>query len=427
MYRFQAALVIRTGLILFFIFFFTQGFSQEKADSAALLKDSETLLVKKINFIWKGGKLPALLDQLGAEHGLKFAYSEDKIENVMIEAETFSDVPMSEILASVLNKSEFNYLVIGRTIAIVNDPKLPKRDISSDEEVKRKANSSVEQDNESHVYPASSLSGRISSEEEKLLRKIYGKELKLTARHRSESNEKGKDTVEAKKKTSSPVPLIAGKSWYVRANLGLNNYLLRYRNVSSLNWKEELNFISKPKRSVFAEAEFGLVYNRLIFATGFGIHKLSLESTYSDSKAPPPPPGPAPAPPPPDTKVKVITEDYSMISIPLHVMMYGQHKNIYFAAGGGIRSTFIRRVSGKGSLKDYYNKNVKPEKFSESISATSFGISLRGEAGFKASEHILLSGGLEGIFYIKPYMENSLYKFYPHSLSLKLSVLYFFH
>lgn len=419
MYIYQAALVIKTGFVLFFIFFFTAGFSQENADSVALQKDSETFLAKKINFSWKGGKLTELLDQLGEEQGLKFAYSEDKIENIGIAAKTFSRTSLSEMLESILKNSEFNYLIIGRTIAIVRDVKAPEKNTPS----ATNPNSRITQGNESHIYPTSSLSNRLSSEEEKLLRKIYGKELRWKARHSSEPTEKSNDSIEPRRKTYAAIPLIKGKSWFIRANLGLDNYFLRYRNVSPFSWKNDLDFTAKPKRTLFAEAEAGVFYKTFILATGIGFHKLYLENTFKDPKVLASPPGPTP----PDIKEKSVTENYSVLTIPLHALIYKKLRTVYFAGGGGVRLNFIKRTSTKGNLKEYYNLRSQTDKFTEKKSAIAYGFSLRAEAGFKATERILLCGGLESTFLVSPYFKNSLYKFYPHSLSFKLSVVYFLH
>lgn len=165
-------------------------------------------------------------------------------------------------------------------------------------------------------------------------------------------------------------------------------------------------------------------FNRV--SGGIGIYKLSLKNKYTTIKEPPPPPGPAP-PPPLEIKEKVISESYSVVTMPFHIMMRKHYVNFYLAGGGGFRFNFIQKVSGKGSLKEYYNKNVQTDKFSEKKHAVSSAISFRGEVGFKASKHFLIISGLESTFSISPYLKNSLYKFYPHSLALRLSVAYLFH
>lgn len=419
MYIYQVALAIKTGLFTFFILTFSAAYSQKDLDSTALIKEAEALLDKKINVSWNGGSLSELCEHLSKQEGLKFAYSNYQINNITVASQKLAGISLSEALGILLQGSGFSYLVIGETIAIVRDKNHPEKNsnASSPPNTAHKGNSSI-----SHIYPASPLVNRLTSYEKKILKRIYGKELKVSARKRKNPVAIGRDTVNKKSRPALLHRQLEDRHYYLGLNTGWETHFIKYHSISSLGWKKEASFSSDSHGSLFIEAEGGVFCKSLILSAAIGIHTLSFKNNYTIN-APAPPPGPAP---PPDPKTKRISDSYSVIKLPLQVEWYQQKRRLYYAGGGGLGVDFIKRTAHNGSLKEYYELKVPGDKYKERTYHLSYALLFRGELGYKINSSLFVSGGVQAALSLSPYLKNQLYKIYPNTLSLKFSLRYSF-
>jgi hypothetical protein len=425
--------VIRLILFTFLLFIGSDVFSQQDSaqDSVSFVNDSRSLLEKKITFFCKEEKLVEIFVQLTNEHHFSFSYSDSKIQNIYAKKEDFKSAKLSDILEHLLENSGLTYLIIGTNIVIVKDKNQTKEKSDSGSQPKTTDSKSPSQA-ESHIYPSSPILRRMSRQEQKLLNRIYRKELRLKVK-RKNFPEKEKDTISPVQIKDPQIYYPPFYKYYIKGSIAWEKYFLRYKNNSEPNWKNDLGFSSNPHSSLAFDVGAGIFIRNFIIESGIEFHTLTIEGQWKDSirnNSPPPPPPPPPAPPlppplPTEVKVYSYSDHYSILSFPVRIYLFKQWKKFHLRAGPAIKLNFINSSFEKNKFKEYYESIPGNGTYTEKKYSISFGTSLNLQAGLQLTNKILLTSGLEYSYSMSPLLKNSIYNLYSNSVLLKISVFYF--
>jgi hypothetical protein len=416
--------------VIFLLFFASEVFSQQDSTyaSVSLASDSRPLMEKKIAFLCNGGKLVEILVQLTNEHHFKFSYSDSKIQSFYVKKESFKSATIAEVLEHLLEKSGLTYLIIGTNIVIIKENKQSENTTGkSDSESRPKTtDTKLSAPFESHIYPSSPIVGRMSRQEQKLLNRIYRKELRLKIKQKKNSE---KDTISPAQLQEPPICNPPFYKYYIKGSIAWERYFLRYKNNSASNWKNDLSFSSHPHNSPAFDIGAGIFIKKIIIESGIEFHTLTIEGQWKDSlrnSLPPPPPPPPPIPPPLPNEVKVYTysDHYSIISFPVRIYVFKQWKKFHLRAGTAIKLNFINTSSEKNKWREYYESRPANGTYVEKKYSISFGTSLDLQAGLQLSNKVLMTSGLEYCYLMSPLLKNSIYNLYSDSLLLKISVFY---
>lgn len=393
------------------------------SDSSSLKNVSLNLLDRRIDFFQLSGRLEAALSKLSSEQNIKFSYSDDKIQNVNVTEKNYSSEPLSRVLTSLLANSGFTYLVVGRMIVIIESKEVRQEEAASSDTTQKPSGSagtvSSSELSINHVYNSNAQLARLSPAQRREIERLYKKEMAWSLRSKRILRRFGKDTIpkEAKRPRTVYNYAVPEKGLYASGSFGVISFNPRFRENSSLRWREDLNFNSYVQNCFPIQLSAGVKDKYYMAGAGVSYHRYSMEGSgrFIHGKGHL---GKA------DTSIVSISNKYSVFSIPLEFMFYKNIKK--FFAGGGPKATFdfIDATTTSGAFQKYFDK-AKGENFVEKNNKLAASLSLKIFAGVSLKDQYAVTAGGGYTYYVSPHSKNDLYSFYPNHWRFELSFLCF--
>lgn len=405
-------------LLIFFITVCYGNVYPQTSQENSLKRKSEELLERKISLQWTGGSLPELLKELSSKEHLNISFSREKTNHITIGNQNVENENISTFLTRILINSGYTYIVIGKTIAIVEDKKqLQKESFYTNDSVRLAASPDTSdniQKHYPHIYPDTSVEAHLPYHIRKELRKIYRKELSLARKHPEDSS--GQDVATETLKKQIP----AGKSqlksgFYLSAHAGLAIFKMRHQSYFP-NWKESLDFKNKTRNSFSALINGGYIHRNFLVETGIRFYKMKNENSYVEKSK--------------KMKAHVFPEEYAVFTIPVNISYYKRINKFLLGAGPGIDLSYIKSNVKKNKMKPYYDELKGPgkgkEKYTESTRKIVPGINVKFLAGYTITENWTAVGNLFLNIPLRAYHSNSVYNLYPNTLGIQVGLTYFF-
>jgi hypothetical protein len=407
--------VIKFFLVFTLTFYCTKAFPQSHSDTT-LKNESVKILERNISFEWNGGSLPGLLKKLSAEENLNFAYSREKTNHIIINKQVFNSEKLSSLLDAIFRYTGYNYVIIGKTIAIVEDKKnvLSEKPAIKNSESTASTSSVPEntQKNISHIYPDAPVASRLPFHLRIKLWKIYRNEVRLARKHENDTTGQNISSDTIRKKTSRSESHY-NQEIFLSANAGAAFFLLRHASEFS-DWKEQLDFNSETRASVTAGASGGIKFSRFILEGAIRYNRIKIENSYTED--------------PKIMRVARFPEVYTVVTVPVNILYYRKYNKIIAAAGPGIGISIIKREGPKDRMRPYYDriKGTIKEKYTESNRSITPSFDLKVFAGYSLTERWYVSGNIFISIPLRAYHTNSVYRFYPYTAGLQTGISYFF-
>jgi hypothetical protein len=442
-----------TKWVIFTFFLLTSNiiFAQNlESDSTSLQRTSSEILKRKISFSHKAGKLEDVLHKLSLDQNLKFSYSHDRIQHVEVKENTYASTELASLLAELLQNKGFNYILVGRIIVIVEDKNnvnkanstadtlrtppdsvvIPNvNSIPSDSSATSHPDSKVTENSadKDHLYSPDLNLARLDKGERRKIQKLYKGERKWASRRKefmtADLKDSLPDTKPDPKFHSIPVPTeLSNFKYYASISLGIVKSVPRIK--GGVEFKD-LNYHNQIKTSIHPEVNFGIVFKYLMIGTGIGYQQLKLDeqgqSIYKKSNGIGGGAGNQP-----DTFNFNFSNRYSVFTLPLEILLFKKGKRLFIGAGPVFKLDFIHAEVEKDKYKEYYVA-LKEATYIEKNSKTAFAGSLKVKAGLSLKNNIVITTGMEYVYYVSPYFKNSIYSFYPNFIQFQLSFLYLFN
>jgi len=413
--------VSKLGCFLVFFLFSSIAFSQNQSENSQFMnKFSESVLERTINFSWSGGGLADALNKIGAENEIKFSFSNSNIADVKIPPRNFDSVQFSDLLYQIFKNTGFNYVLVGRIVAVYKDEKnLPSKDVIPDStEIKPQEK---EQTHRQVYTPAHTQ--EISWHERKMLKRLYRKELRWAAHYQRQKENRDSVNLETKERIYKPLNKEDDFLYFISTDLGLQANLLKYQNKSQLPWKEDLLWKSKSEISFYPTFLFGINVKAFMFSTGLEFKNVTIHNTFRDIKKE----APKPAPVPENTSLYV-TERYSLISMPISIVYSKCQKNLWFGIGGGVRFNIIKgNEAMRNKLKKYYNDSTATKAYYDNYKKLIPSFFTDITLGYKWKNRFIFTGGLTYMHSLSAIYENALYSLNVNSFVFKIGFYYRFN
>ena len=391
-----------------------------ESDSLSLQNISQNVLNQKISFIQKEGKLEAVLKIISSTYNVKFSYSNDKIENVIVKEVVYDSVQLSYLLNSLLLNTGFNYMAVGRMVVLVEEEKkalqLPADSISPI------VDSPEAEDpySNNHIYSSSTDLSHLSDREKRRIKHLYDREVFYAMRNKRYMGKGFRDTTNTPDK---PLELPDNykkdeKDYFISATIGWLGFVPRIVEKSSLDYKRDLSFEYNVQPTLQYGIRLGMIRKHLMFGTGLGYHRFSI-SGEGKGFFPRGQSGKV------DTIIVSFKDTYSVFSIPAEITFFVPLKKIIVGAGARLGLDIIKDNSVANKFENYFNKKKnKEESYSEKDHSLAASASINILAGYSITQNIILAAGLEYQYFFNPYTENSIYTFYPNSVTGKISFFY---
>jgi hypothetical protein len=414
-------------LVFFFIAFDVIS-QHHAADNQYLNKVSESTLESTVDFSWNGGRLSEALNKLHAENSIKFSFSNSNIADISVSPCTYSAIKLSELLTILFKNTGFNYVLIGKIVAVYkDDSNVGELSASSDSTESPQNSPSVQH---KPVY-SSSNPPVLSRRDRIMINRIYRKELRWAARLRKQNQSDDSDSLNKNKKDKPSAPVYQQEQfkYFVAANLGLHVNYPRYKNNSVLSWQNDLLWNHRSENHVLPEFLFGVSVRGFMFSTGMQFHKVTLHHSYKEQKKGPPKNPPTPSGQNENPSV-FVTERYSALSIPVKFQYGKSIKNIWGGIGGGACLNFMGgNESMNNKLKKYYNESTTgpKEDYSDHYNKVLASVFAEISAGYKLKNNILLTGGISYIHFFSPVYENTLFSLTFNSMVYSIGACYKFN
>lgn len=170
-------------------------------DSLYLNSLSESTLERTVNFSWNGGSLSDALNKINAEYSIKFSFSNSSIADIRISPCNYKDIKLSDLFSAIFKNTGFNYVLIGRIVAVYKDESNSGSSVVSDS-----TEDKITEQKEIHkpVY-SSSNPPMLSRRDRKMLERLYRKEMRWAARYHKQQKSNDSDTLNKKRKI---IPLL---------------------------------------------------------------------------------------------------------------------------------------------------------------------------------------------------------------------------
>lgn len=407
-----------TKWILFsFIFLFCfRSYAQTKnSDTAAVHSSSKNLLEKSISFRFQGGKLALALEQLSKEHGVKFSFSDNKIESEKVSAIEHKEAPLSVLLDTLLNPTTFTYMVVGTNVLIFEDK---KKTASGNNSVSDSTFSdSTASVYKSHIYVPQSGEINLPPKLRKELARLYREELKLASKRNDKIKEKTDTT-----RIESYIPkedVLSNYRYYISTTFGLNTNQIRLKSNTKLDWRKDLDYVNTVSNSFVPELGVGFVYKNWLLGSGFIYHHFRIKEDWTEETKK--------GPPKDRTKTfKNRSFNFQTFNIPVQIQYLKQWQKIFLGLGFGMEVGFINSsFTNQESFKSYFEKETKGEKYYENLNSSVVSAFINISAKFFIKEHLFLSSGLEFRKGLNPVIRNSLYNVTSQSWGFNVSFIYF--
>lgn len=412
---------LNTFLAIFFISF-AAVCQNHSADSLYLNSLSESTLERTVNFSWNGGSLSDALNKINAEYSIKFSFSNSSIADIRISPGNYKDIKLSDLFSAIFKNTGFNYVLIGRIVAVYKDESNSGSSVVSDS-----TEDKITEQKEIHkpVY-SSSNPPMLSRRDRKMLERLYRKEMRWAARYHRPKESNDSDTLNKKEKNHTPSYQPEDLRYFVSVDLGLQKNYLKYKSNSPLQWKEDISWNNKAENHILPAFIFGMTVKGFMFSTGFRVQKVTIQNSFKELKKGPPKPPSSPSPS--ESSNVFVTERYSSFSIPVSVMYSKFRKNLWGGIGGGVCFNFISgNESIKNKLKKYYNDSTDTKNYSENFRKFTTSLLADISIGYKLKNNIILTGGLTYIHSLNDVYENSLYKLSIHSMIYRVGLYYRFN
>ncbi|WP_028978669.1 hypothetical protein [Sporocytophaga myxococcoides] len=424
-FTFREKDVSKLGFFLAFFLFSFIALSQTQSENSQFVnKFSESILEKTINFSWNGGSLADALNKIGDENEIKFSFSNSTIADVKVAPCNFSSAKFSDLLYQIFKNTGFNYVLVGRIVAVYRDEKnIPSKDVTPDS---TKIKSNEKDPAMSQVYTPANTQ-ELPRRERKILNRIYRKELRWAARYRKQKE--NRDTVNSEKNAKAYKPLNNDGNfrYFISTDLALHTNLLKYQSNSQLRWKDDLLWKSKSEISIYPTFLFGINVKSFMFSTGLGFQNIRIHNTLRDTKKESPKPPTPPAPVPENTNLYV-TERYSLVSIPVTIMYNKCRKNLWFGIGGGVRFNIINgNEAMRNKLKKYYNDSTSTKGYFDTYKKLMPELFADIAIGYNWRKRFIFKGGLTYMYSLNPIYENALYNLNVNAVVFKVGFYYRFN
>lgn len=399
-------------LLLFSHLIFNNLIAQVKEkDSTSVESSSEDLLGKHIDFSHPASSLEAVLEKLSVEHNIKFSYSGDRIADISLSSKNYLSLPLATVLSSILRNTGFTYITVGTVIVIV--PGEGKASLYETDTTTLTDSLEIEE----YVYSPDKDLESLPRVVRKRIQEVYKEEQEWSEFRRKGGNDS------LFRPSSWPLFELAHSNLYFSGSLGIIAYVPRFRSISRLPWKEDLQFKSKIKPTVRPEFSIGKVFGNFLVQAGLGYQVVNLEGYYTEEQ-PKSPNGQGQSK---EIKTIVVFDKYSIISLPLEFLFYKQKKNFYAGVGSKIELDAVVGQISSEYFKKYLEEEGDGEKFSESFRKFSAATAIKAQAGLIITDNMSISTGLEYHKFLFPFYKNSLFRFKPNYLQLDFSMSYFFN
>lgn len=375
----------------------------QKDTSNALEKKAKELLAKEIAYGNTQTLLSESLRNLAQQTQINIVFSESVLGKTPTKRIPNAKRSVQQTLELLLSETWFDYLVIGHNVAIVTTT---KRDIPIKQDSTKKLISR-------HIVSNSDYSfDHIPARERRMMRKILLKEL---AQQQLKIVEK--------KDTTFVVPIKYPQA-KVYAQLGFPIYTTYNRSQATKIWKSDLSYKSHAKLSLSLRSGMEVHLKKYYITAGIAFQRFDVQANWIDSSDIPPvevpPAGPAGKP-----KKKEALDQYLMFSIPIAIGYPFHFKKHTFSPTLGFNYTYVRY--GKKSPKKfekYYKLKNNDAKYTEQTYRHLLAASLGLSYDYEISSDWSFKSNLEYTFFINPIASNSLFKTYPHHLSLHFGMVY---
>lgn len=402
-------MVVIRSCFVFCLLSFLSSFGQTlNSDTNAISRTSQILLEKKIDFSWQGGSLDQVLEQLHLKYGFKFSHAGQQISFTNIKANSFKEVSLGYVLEALLKNTNFDYLLVGRMVVIVKRKSQNKEAVIKDSsKTIALGNNSIEKTAKSHVYSSNNDLEGLSWYEKRVIYKTFKKELHWQQRRQASSGE-GNDS-SATQKTSAKATNHIYKH-FLEASVGIQKPLLSHKDNTNLDWESEMGFEQKAKTTLNADMGMGWTLGRFLLSTGLGYRRISTETNWTERRR---------------SENRTASERCDILTVPLKAMVYKQWGNVFGAAGMAFKFNFIKLdFLYVNKFRRYYEDNsVASEYFQKTNKlCLSSAFLITGGMVWKQRYVFTATGSYDP--YWSALENNSIYKLYPHQLSLNLGLIY---
>ena len=427
-------------ILFFFISLKNISFSQN-SETTTLHKVSESILEKKISFNSSNSNLEKLLLALSVEQNLKISFSNSRLKSIPTVAIKFTNTSTNIVLNKILEKSGFDYLLVGRNIVIIERKQLNikpdstplikaketlVKDISGIDTVFQ--NSKNKNSNKlavSHIYNPNQNLNKLPLKLILELRKSYEKELKWAKKYeqfQSKNKLISKDTIVIKKPLENDPMQDFG--YFLKVDVGLLTTKTFYINKTEHNWKNDIKYKENFDNTLYPAIRAGLFYKKFMVGTGLIYQHLTIhvdvvepikknpQANNNSGKK--------------DSIHTAYQNKYSFWSVPLNII-YLKKFNRFFIGGGIDFTLYFYNINENEQvfLGRYFEEKKLEQNFYYKKNNLNYGIGFNIQTGFHLNENFIISANASYIKTINPISENTIFNFTANYSTINFSVIYF--